>query len=520
MTENMKTVCVGRFLVDVPAEAAVSLSHEMIGGFDLASSEESETAFRDRIGSREAAIVARGAAHKDDGEGGMMETRELRIPGMIGRVFVYGHSRGYYFDMDRRIDMESASVEAHAHMAGLSFTLSARSTDKSLASRAEALLARLQVRAEDEIPSVPGFCASRAVFAEPLPANTSEHIAMFVSVPRHPELALVLNSMPGGPRDEGLLARAVRTDADAGPDEMLRVTALRVGPRNINGIAGEEALERVHELNFATTYGFLWEAAGIDGDVNQPFLTFELQSGKNPVPGGKPLDASLHGDAMLALWDGVSSTIRLRKSAPPPSAPAQAPEGPKLGATACAGEACPQSGWWECAAGADGMRVHGGQVQFMRRGERMPQALLLPRQTVWQKMRNIQPSIEPDRLTVWQLVDKRTRPRVLAVVSLAPAGVMAPDQSPMAGRGAVIGSYVRTGDPCPASGWWRCEEAHALDGTRWFAAGSLLPAATFSVPAGVFGRASGPEAIQRRSTWQLVRPTDAPPAPDASPTMA
>jgi hypothetical protein len=64
---------------------------------------------------------------------------------------------------------------------------------------------------------------------------------------------------------------------------------------------------------------------------------------------------------------------------------------------------------------------------------------------------------------------------------------------------------VRTGDPCPASGWWRCDDSHALDGTRWFAQGSLLPAATFRVSPTVFGKRSAPDLIQRRSMWHLVR---------------
>jgi hypothetical protein len=100
---------------------------------------------------------------------------------------------------------------------------------------------------------------------------------------------------------------------------------------------------------------------------------------------------------------------------------------------------------------------------------------------------------------------------VAAVVSLAQAG------APLAGPAftddesrAVVGTHVRTGETCPASGWWRCEEAHALDGTRWFARGSMLPVATFQVPAGVFAKADGPEVIQRRSLWQLVRRVEAP----------
>jgi hypothetical protein len=82
---------------------------------------------------------------------------------------------------------------------------------------------------------------------------------------------------------------------------------------------------------------------------------------------------------------------------------------------------------------------------------------------------------------------------------------------PAGGSGTVqLGNYVRTGEVCPASGWWRCEEPHALDGTRWFARGSLLPTATFQVPVGVFGKSAGPELIQRRSVWQLVRQAESP----------
>jgi hypothetical protein len=79
-----------------------------------------------------------------------------------------------------------------------------------------------------------------------------------------------------------------------------------------------------------------------------------------------------------------------------------------------------------------------------------------------------------------------------------------------------IGTYVRTGDPCPASGWWRCDDPHALDGARWFARGTLLPVATFQVPTGVFSRPGGPEFIQRRSGWQLVRHADAEPLASAA----
>lgn len=515
MTEKLKTVCVGRYLIDVPSEAEVKLAGERIAGFAIDTDEESEATFRDRVAAREAEIAAHGAPRRDDQErdhgGGLIDARDLHIPGLIGRTFVYDRNRGYVMEGERRIDMESVSIEIHAHMEGRSFSLSATSKQETDAAEAEALLARLRVRADGEIPASPGFCIRRGVFVDPVVNKKNEHVTLHVGLPGHPDLGLAFNSMPGGRTDRTLLARVADMDADSSPDDMLRVTKLRAGRRTINEIDGEEVLERVRELNFTTGYSFMWEARGVEHDPVQPYLFLNMETGTNPRPGGKPVDSSLHEDAVLALWDSISSSIRLRKSGPPPLADTvPEPPAPQLGALAAAGEICPQSGWWKCREGGPGVDVHGGAVQWMRKGDRMPQALLLPRQTLWQKLRGIQPSIEPAQLTTWTLVDKRQRPR-MAVVALAQPGplVVGADAPGDAGVKAALGTYARTGDACGASGWWRCEETLALDGTRWFPRGSTLPPATFQVPAGMFSSASGPEVIQRRSTWQLVRHAEA-----------
>lgn len=511
MTEKRKTVCVGRYLVDVPAQAEVSLSGGMIDGFDIETTEESEAEFRRRIDRREAEIAARPAANRN--EGGMVEARDLRVPGMIGRTFIFDRSRGYLMEGDRRVDMESVSVEVRAHIDGLSFRLSATSTDESAANAAEALLARLQIRDADEIPTVPGFCVRRGVFVEPLPPHKNEHMVMHLGVPGHPDLAMVLFSIAGGMAEPGLLARVAHTDATSSADELLRVSKLRSDKRSINGLDGEEVVERVREYNFTTGYAFNWEMQGATDDVLRPYLSLEMQTGVSERPGGKPTDTSLHEEALMDLWDSVASSIRLRRNAPPPlSGPPPEPDGPNLGTFARAGEVCPQSGWWRCDAGGAGLDVHGGQVQYLRKGERMPQALLLPRQNLWQKVRGIQPTVESELPTAWKLVDKRQRPRTPVGVPLAQPGKPGGDSGLMAdgGRAVAVGTYVRTGDVCPVSGWWRCEELHALDSARWFARGSLIPVATFQVPTGVFSRPGGPEFIQRRSGWQLVRLAAAP----------
>jgi hypothetical protein len=512
MTEKMKTLCVGRFLVDVPAEAEVSLSREMMDGFAIDTVEEDDATFRSRVAAREAEIAAQGVAAAAKGVGGMVEARDLLVPGIIGRLLVYGRTRSYSMEGSRRVDDEWVSVEAHAHVDGVSFSLSTQYADVSDAHTAEALLARLRLRGPSDVPSVPGFCIGRAVFAEPLPPHKTEHIAMHVGFLDHPDVALAVATLPGGDRDRSLLTRFAEMDTETSADELLRVTRLRNGKRNINGIDGEEVLERVRELNFATTYGFMWEAQGVQGDPLRPFLSLELQGGISPRPGGKPVDTSLHEDAVLALWDRISSSIRLRPSGPPPG-PTEPPEppAPKLGTLATAGETCPQSGWWKCREGGPGVDVQGGAVQWIRKGDRMPQALLLPQQTLWQKLRGLQPSIEPLQPTTWRLVDKRLRPRAPTVVALAPPGPVSivTDGTADPVQTLALGTNVRTGELCPASGWWRCGETHALDGTRWFPRGSTLPPATFQVPVGIFGRSAGPEVIQRRSTWQLMRLAEA-----------
>jgi hypothetical protein len=73
---------------------------------------------------------------------------------------------------------------------------------------------------------------------------------------------------------------------------------------------------------------------------------------------------------------------------------------------------------------------------------------------------------------------------------------------------AAADKFAGTGAPCPASGWWRCEDTDALDGTRWFAHGELLPPATFQIPGTRFSASASAstDIFRRRSRWQLVRP--------------
>jgi hypothetical protein len=321
---------------------------------------------------------------------------------------------------------------------------------------------------------------------------------------------MALDMRAGIPPDkEGRLERDTAVDAEMPLWQKPLLQKLRKGKRTINGIEGDEVAEKWTELNFVHTFGFNWEVNGTDDDVFVPYMHLEMSTGHPAQAGGRPVISFLGEEALVHLWDKIASSIRRRPAGAVPPAQPGLPPGPKLGDAASAGDICPETGWWECKDGANGANLAGGHRQLVKKGERMPQALLLRPQTLWGKLRRVQPSYESGQPPRWTLIDRRSRERLAPAAQLA-AAVPGAGSSLMQANGAIgalaaAGRFAGTGATCPASGWWRCEDADALDGTRWFAQGELLPPATFRLPAARFRTATDAGVFQRRSRWQLVR---------------
>ncbi|MET0983518.1 MAG: T6SS immunity protein Tli4 family protein [Telluria sp.] len=520
MTGKMKTVCVGRFLIDVPQEAQVEMSQPRIDGFTLSAFDETEEDFRKRVAVREAQIRA-----KPDWRGGnknLESAREVKTDGgLVGKIFMHSRTvvegtRGNGLGGVERYRDEGITTEALVHGQGISIDVFYADRDPDLIEDLPRLVNQLVTNPDNRTPAEPGFCMDRAYVRDPLNADQREQITMSVRLPNHPDVELMLMLMAGlKPEQQGVLERTDALDIGLSMVERMRITRLRAAPREIGGLTGEELAERVVEENEARVHSFWWEVNGTQDNVFVPNLTLTMTTGNG---NRKPVPSSLSDGAALGLWDKISSSIRLRPVVPVASNRAEAPISP-LGTFASAGDRCPESGWWLCGDGGNGIGVLGGERQYIKKGARMPQALLLPPQTLWDKVRGLQPSFESKNPTSWKLVDKRAQKRLPPPLPLVPATPVAPASTTTGGsgqgvieeQGVPVGSFAATGLPCPASGWWRCEESPALDGTRWFARGSLLPPATFAVASGRFGRsANTPRAIQRRGSWRLVRLADAP----------
>jgi hypothetical protein len=516
MTDKMKTVCVGRFLIDLPPSAKYSLGQIFIDGFHVSGFPETADQFAARVAVREAQL---GAERNQRGRKSLESATKIEVNGFNGKVLVFGRNSSYLMDFNTRRDLEEVVVEGYVHSGGFSFDFISDGYDPALVGNLVKLINKLRLVAQNDIPSAPGFCFGPGMLLDPLTADQGEGMTMFVAIPGHADLAISFTTMAGlKGGTPGLLARNAKSTEREPFWVRAAFRTLREGKRTINGLPGEELVMRVTELNFSTVYGLDWEMVGTETNVLAPFIHLEMETGRNPNAGGKPVQSSLSQAAVLALWDQISSSVRLRPSEPPKRAGVVPPVSP-IGAYASAGEVCPQTGWWQCSEGGNRIGVLGGQRQYLKKGQRIPQALLLPPQTLWEKVRGIQPSYESAIPTSWKLVDKRSKPRKPPQVELAQATVV-PQADARSSTGVAalaaepmvpLGTYVKTGTSCPASGWWCCEESNALDGTRWFTQGSLLPAATFKVPPGAFSQSRGaPEVIQRRSSWQLVRYAQAP----------
>ncbi len=502
MTRTMKTVCVGRFLIDLPENARVSYGPAFLEGFDISSMRESDAAFEARSAEREAALRAQTNGR---GRPNLESVRAYRSGEYIGKIFVYGRWNTPWKENGEPRQLEGVAIEGLLHGAGASFSFLNEQYDPDKVGRLVKLFEQMSARADNEIPSAPGFCIGRGFIREPLRAEQGESVALLAGLPDHPDVTITLSSMAGTAPAPGIIQRSA--EAMASYPLLLRpaVRIVREGARTVNGLPGEEIGAKITEPNFVTTFTYDWEMPARDSDALTPLLALQLQTGV-ARPGGKPIQSSLAEGAIDELWESIVPSVRIRPFMVPTAAPAAAPEAP-LGSFATAGDACPATGWWQCNEGVAGVAVLGGRRQFLRKGQRMPQALLMPQPTLWEKLRGVQPSYEPVAPTAWKLVDRRAHGRATTptLAAAAPAGTA------LAAAVAPLGSVARTGDTCPASGWWRCEDAQALDGTRWFARGSTLPAATFDMPPAWFGRnGAGPAVIQRRSNWQLLRHAAAP----------
>src|SRR5471032_726228 len=306
MTETMKTVCVGRFLVDVPAEAEVSFRGAFLSGWTIDTDpDETDEQFTTRLASKEAELKA----EKNEKGGNSLEsTIRVDSNGIAGKIFVFGRIWTKVLEGENEEDSTAATVHGYVRAQKTSLIFNAKYSDTKYAKELARIVTQIKVLKEGEIPTEPGFCIGRAMLLDPLTASQNERVTMFLSLKGHPDFLIALDSAAGLKPSDPLLVR----DARHRDEFAAHLTSYRRGPRTIGGVPGEELIDGFHEGNGTTGYSCEWESTPDQNDVFRPELDLELTSGHSIRPGGPPVESSLSARAVLMLWDKISSSIRLR----------------------------------------------------------------------------------------------------------------------------------------------------------------------------------------------------------------
>lgn len=314
---QMKTVCVGRFLIDVPANAQVSTGKAAIDGFDIINfGAETQEQFAERLARREEEINAK---TNEAGKKNMESILEVHQDHVRGKIFVFGINSTYGFHGERKIVYSGVAVNAYVNAGGTTFGFIANDYNPGETGKLTKLLEKFEPLNGGVVPSQPGFCLDGAFLRDPLTADQGERIVMFGGIPGQADMGFVLSTMAGTKRDaESLLVRHAANSAGTFGIMNILVSTLLKGERDINGLSGEELAFKVRETNFSTGYSFQWEMQGEENDVLRPFVSFELQTGTNPEAGSPPVQSTLSEQPVGELWRRMSASLRLRPFAIPP----------------------------------------------------------------------------------------------------------------------------------------------------------------------------------------------------------
>lgn len=310
MDGTMKTVCVGRFLIDLPSHAHVSIGRGFAEGLDMSSTDsDSDAGFATQLDIMEKDLTT---SPYWDGRPSLEGTRTLRFDAAQGKMFVYKRRRTRIPGADRVETSESVSVRGMLRFSGLSIHASADWVSPEKVAPLTDLLRRFRPRSDGEIPRESGLFLKRAIVLDPYEHRGSESVVMFAGLPGHPDVNITFSRTAGAAPAPGRLERNAKSAEREPVITQLAFTKLREGVRAVNGLSGGEFVTRVRELNFTTGHSFQWETREGQGGITAPVLSLELVSGTDPVSGAKPVESSLSEDEMSGLWERIASSGRVR----------------------------------------------------------------------------------------------------------------------------------------------------------------------------------------------------------------
>lgn len=398
MFAKTKPVCFGRFLVNVPESAEIAWG-------------KSSVELGIEIYPDGAEDVDRAAARFADELRLEKSIHHERAPLLLSEEIMHHPSGRIITGYESFDSIAELKMRGYFRWDGDGFVVSARplleNRGRAL-SKIRSIAKRLRPRAEDELPEDDGNCIEHGFLPDQVTKSEeppSEHIRIGVRLKEFADTHLSIYIGPSNPHYsesdsiEWQLSRRESDQKAENPNHlMLKTRYLRRGPRQVSTWQnGWEALSvppvqaAAHEI-----HDFILHVRGVPFDVLKPFADIRMQTGvaDNLAGAVKP---SLTDEEAVAVWDAITSTIRVRPTTT--KASAQATPHKPLGERLVAGRTCPQTGWWQPT---EPDAVRGLPRQRIEAGATMPMVTVAGKPSLWQKLKGEQPR---DRIAaVWQLV--------------------------------------------------------------------------------------------------------------------
>jgi len=366
LTSHMKTRCVGRYLIDLPADVQTS-GRATLEGVQVSTEKMTQQEFLREMEER--------------------ETKLRAMKHLKGYLFFYGDSEAYvnksaaasirkegiwYFihmgDIDeapshRTIEVYKwdRDVRLKLEISASDFTRPDQSEDSivkqlSPAARNDVgqkisntlyLARHFQGHADDDIPTGPGVCIDGGFIAGA--ASDKERIETSFYLTGRRDVSVDFSSDSSYAEETTLLQRGGEINAavNAVQGRTIRNSVVKLGDIS----QAEEWLIASVTISGVPGHRFRLEANSKIGSTKTPLLILQMVNGVFPsnIPKAERTKASLTEGEAVALWDAVLRTIRLRPGAmdamPLPTVSATESRLP-LGTAVCSGQACRQGGYY------------------------------------------------------------------------------------------------------------------------------------------------------------------------------
>jgi hypothetical protein len=294
-------LCVGRFLIDVPADAQVTWTdtRTSMTGSIKSNTPAYEKTFAGHI-SEELKRVETAGASID--EPLLKESRALKEHRAQLLVFRDSPSNDLFYDVKAITLKVNTLITFHDQAENDKLALAIRDLSKAveLASSRETWT----------IPIEPGFCFDHGFL--PGRDSTFEATGVQISSPQFPGLMIALETQTSDQsqsQSPTLIARVEQGQEVQEPSQ--RATFLRKNPlRNVGGRTGQEVVTKRLNDGALRLTGHI-EVLAEPGRLDLPGITFSLSL----APPKSTDNASPSEESGLGLWDRVVNSIRLRPGA-------------------------------------------------------------------------------------------------------------------------------------------------------------------------------------------------------------